>query len=101
VSLEQACLSLLRAYDRNEVSVDEVLETVLRYDRLNGDTKGRRANDEQTLRDYPWRSCPCQICRDIGIEVIIFRGNDRNRRRGFHNCWVFYRQFRAAQAADG
>jgi hypothetical protein len=90
----------LRAYDRGEVSVDEVLETVLRYNRLNGDTKDRRAKYEQTLGDHPWRSCPCEICPDIGVEVIIFRGNDRNRRRGFHNTWVFYRQFHAAQAAD-
>ncbi len=97
--LEQACLSLLRAYDRGEVSVDETLKTVLRYNRLNGDTKDRRAKYEQTLRDYPWRSCPCEICRGIGVEAIIFRGNDRNRRRGFHNAWVFYRQFHAAQTA--
>ena len=81
--------------------LDDVLETVLRYNRLNGDTKERRAKYEQPLRDRPWRSCPCEICRDIGIQAIIFRGNDRNRRRGFHNTWVFYRQFYAAQAAGG
>jgi hypothetical protein len=26
-----------------------------------------------------------------GVEIIIFRGNNRNRRRGFHNTYVFYR----------
>jgi hypothetical protein len=25
--------------------------------------------------------------------VIIFRGNDRNRRRGFHNTRAFYLRF--------
>jgi len=100
VKLEQTCLSLLRAYDRDEVSIDQVLKTVLRYNRLKGDTTDRRAKYEQTLQDRPWRSCPCKICRDIGIEVIIFRGNDRNRRRGFHNTWVFYRQLQTALAAD-
>ena len=25
-----------------------------------------------------------------GVEVAIFRGNNRNRRRGFHNTHVFY-----------
>ena len=24
-------------------------------------------------------------------QVILFRGAERNRRRGFHNLWVFYR----------
>jgi hypothetical protein len=24
---------------------------------------------------------------------MIFRGNDRNRRRGFHNTYQFYRRF--------
>jgi hypothetical protein len=28
--------------------------------------------------------------------VIIFRGNNRNRRRGFHNVKVFYEQFKEA-----
>lgn len=33
--------------------------------------------------------------RGLGVEVILFRGNDRNRRRGFHNTYVFYQRFRA------
>ncbi|EIT0620232.1 tRNA-guanine transglycosylase, partial [Salmonella enterica] len=28
--------------------------------------------------------------RSIGINVIIFRGAERNRRRGFHNIQVLY-----------
>lgn len=91
VTLEQRCLTLLRAYDKGEVSLDEVLETILWYNRLNG-IKDHRAKYEQTLRDRPWQACPCEICRDIGIEAIVFRDNNRNRRRGFHNTWVFYRK---------
>lgn len=30
--------------------------------------------------------------------MVIFRGNNRNRRRGFHNVRVFYEQFRAKVA---
>jgi len=45
----------------------------------------------KTLRDRPWKECYCPICRSIGIEVIVFRGNDRNRRRGFHNLYVFHK----------
>ncbi|EMC3067100.1 tRNA-guanine transglycosylase, partial [Salmonella enterica] len=43
-----------------------------------------------TLGDRPWRKCECNICRSIGINVIIFRGAERNRRRGFHNIQVLY-----------
>jgi hypothetical protein len=48
---------------------------------------------EETLRERPWERCSCSICSEIGIEVAIFRGNDRNRRRGFHNTRRFYDQF--------
>ena len=37
--------------------------------------------------------CPCEVCKAAGVEVVIFRGNNRNRRRGFHNTYVFYRLF--------
>ena len=26
---------------------------------------------------------------EAGIEVVIFRGTERNKRRGFHNLFVF------------
>jgi len=47
----------------------------------------------QLLRRRPWEQCPCPICKEHGIEVAIFRGNNRNRRRGFHNTRRFYDQF--------
>jgi hypothetical protein len=57
-------------------------------------------DDENLLTDYqeiltarPWERCGCPICREHGIEVAIFRGNNRNRRRGFHNTRRFYDQF--------
>jgi hypothetical protein len=48
----------------------------------------------QVLTDQPWKKCDCAICKDVGVEVIIFRGNNRNRRRGFHNTYVFYNQLK-------
>lgn len=48
---------------------------------------------EELLRDSPWHECNCEVCTDIGIDVAIFRGNNRNRRRGFHNTRNFYDQF--------
>jgi len=46
------------------------------------------------LQDKPWKECDCKICKDIGIEVVIFRGNNRNRRRGFHNTLRFYEKMK-------
>ena len=48
---------------------------------------------QETLRGRPWEKCDCPICREHSIEVCIFRGNDRNRRRGFHNTRRFYDEF--------
>ena len=49
-----------------------------------------RADYERTLGERPWKQCQCNICQAIGINVIIFRGAERNRRRGFHNIQVLY-----------
>ena len=48
----------------------------------------------KTLRSRPWDRCDCPICENLGIEVAIFRGNNRNRRRGFHNTYRFHQQFK-------
>ncbi len=98
--LERATLRALRGYDRGEATVDEVLGHLGEYDRLI--TPDRPDNTRllrRTLEDRPWGSCPCPICRDAGVDVIIFRGNNRNRRRGFHNTWAFYRLLQ--RALDG
>jgi hypothetical protein len=47
----------------------------------------------ELLEDEPWRECDCPMCRELGIEVAVFRGNNRNRRRGFHNTRRFYDLF--------
>jgi len=90
-SLEKDCLKLMRDYDEGLVDIDTVLKSVLEYDKFIGE--GREQFEEyfrRTLKDKPWKTCPCVICKNLGIEVIIFRGNNRNRRRGFHNTYVFY-----------
>jgi len=94
--MEQEALRLLRAYDAGQAGLEETLAAVLAYDQLHGDTRDLADTYRRTLQDRPWQQCDCPICRAIGIEVIIFRGNNRNRRRGFHNVKVFYEQFRKA-----
>ena len=89
--LERASLRALRDLDKDRASVDDVLDHLTEYDQLI--TPDRPDNTKllrRTLEDRPWKDCPCSICKEAGIDVIIFRGNNRNRRRGFHNTWAFY-----------
>jgi len=66
---------------------------VLAYDELAGEVTERTRSDyRETLARRPWDYCECAICKEINIEVMIFRGNNRNRRRGFHNTWQLYEQ---------
>ncbi len=93
--LESNALSLLRKYDVGEAKLEETLSAVLEYDQYIGD--GRERHEEmyrEVLQDMPWKKCDCEICKTIGVEVIIFRGNNRNRRRGFHNTYVFYKKLK-------
>lgn len=97
-ALEQKALRLLRIYDAGKCSLEETLEAVLTYDQLYGVTRDYEKAYRRTLSDRPWQECGCAICKAVGVEVIIFRGNNRNRRRGFHNVKVFYEQFRKTTA---
>jgi hypothetical protein len=45
----------------------------------------------RTLKDRPWQSCDCEVCRKAGVEVIIFRASNRNKRRGIHNLQAYRR----------
>ncbi|MBF0240385.1 MAG: hypothetical protein HQM12_21995 [SAR324 cluster bacterium] len=94
--LEQKSLNLLRAYDRGEVSLQETLDAVLEYNHLAGEKQNYSREYYETLKDKPWKTCPCLLCKKTGIDIIIFRRNNRNRRRGFHNTWAFYRFFKNA-----
>ena len=58
-----------------------------------------RTRAREVLTEKPWKACACEVCRALGHHVILFRGAERNRRRGFHNVWVFYRRLQR-QIAD-
>lgn len=92
--LENRCLRMMRDYDKKKVQLNEVLRAILDYDDLMGENRnGHGELIRKTLEDRPWGKCQCKICKECGVEVIIFRGNNRNRRRGFHNTKIFYDQF--------
>ena len=87
--LERDSLSGLRRYDSGRTGVEGVLGPIRGYEELLGTKKDRSVEYRRTLEAMPWKRCGCTVCREIGVEVIIFRGAERNRRRGFHNLSVF------------
>lgn len=99
--LEERCTSAMRRFDAGEIRVDEALDLLEDYDRLiTPDRPATRELLRETLEARPWQQCECAVCRRDGIQVIIFRGNNRNRRRGFHNTFVFYRLLQRALAGE-
>jgi hypothetical protein len=90
--MERNCLRVVQDFDKGRLSVDETLDVLEEYDRLiTSNRKDTRSALRRTLEARPWEACSCAICRTDGIQVVIFRGNNRNRRRGFHNTYAFYR----------
>jgi hypothetical protein len=90
---ESQVIKLLCEFDRDEVSIKKVLDAVIEYDECltrSSDVRSLRATYERTLKDRPWRSCDCPFCKEAGIHVLIFRGTNRNKRRGAHNTLMLY-----------
>jgi hypothetical protein len=96
IEMEKEALHSLRGFAKHDVSLDNCLNALLEYDRF---VTQQRLDMEplyrRTLLERPWERCGCPICKTSGIEVVIFRGNNRNRRRGFHNTHAFYQMFSA------
>lgn len=90
--LERACLAEIRSFAKQGASPsDLLLDLLTEYDALvAGERPRTREKIRRTLEARPWEICGCAICREAGVEVAIFRGNNRNRRRGFHNTHIFY-----------
>lgn len=97
IAAERACLRTLREFDREETPLEEVLSALETYESLvlGPKKKSYLALYERTLSDAPWRTCPCALCKKHGIEIAIFRGSERNKRRGFHNLTVLEAKMRA------
>ena len=85
-------LEALRAYDADTCSLDETLNAVLEYEAVVGVKKSYELEYRRTLAARPWRACQCGLCEKHGIDVAIFRGTERNKRRGFHNLSILSRK---------
>lgn len=91
--LENQCLSSLEHFDGTPKSKKEVLDNIDEYGPLlqrKGEDNHFVDKHKALMKDQPWKKCKCPICKELGIQVVVFRGANRNRRRGFHNTWVFY-----------
>ncbi len=86
---EQACLSDLRRYKGGRASLRRALSSLLAYEEVYGPRRSYREDYRRTLEERPWDRCGCAVCRTWGVEVVILRGAERNKRRGFHNLAVF------------
>lgn len=90
---ERDCLRSLAAWERGEGEIVDIVELLVAYEELHtGKTSKRRDAYHRVLTDMPWRKCHCEICTALGVHVMMFRGAERNRRRGFHNLHVFYQK---------
>lgn len=105
IESERACLRALSDYDAGQASSGLVMDALRRYDEILDFSRagshatarsgaGLRLDDYegaymQVLEDRPWKNCRCNICPVAGINVLVFRGSERNKRRGFHNLYVF------------
>ena len=90
--LEQRALATLAAFDRGHADVEETVVALRDYERVHDDQRDRSSAYREVLENAPWKSCSCAVCQNVGIQVIIFRGTERNKRRGFHNLAVFARR---------
>lgn len=100
---EQKALGALRQYDKGAGTVDGVLNAVMDYHQflIRGESGSSEDHDKSlskvaelirpTIEDKPWKECQCDVCKAVGVEVIIFRASNRNKRRGFHNLGVYHK----------
>lgn len=92
--LEKSCLKGVMAYAERSESLEAVLPVLREYENLWHGEKDDSERYRETLTDRPWEKCPCVICAKLGVHVAIFRGAERNRRRGFHNLYVLHNRIK-------
>lgn len=100
---EAIALKTLRDYDKGLADYEATISALTDYLRLtlSGSTSSTEELEKEvaksirlitpTLIDKPWKKCQCSICQSAGVETIIFRASNRNKRRGFHNLGVYHR----------
>lgn len=98
--LEKQCLKDVMAYAKTGRGLEPLLAALQEYNQLFDGRKDRTPMYSRTLADKPWKCCKCEVCRSLGIHVVLFRGAERNRRRGFHNLYVINSRLRKRLTAS-
>lgn len=99
IAAERASLQALRALDAGEASVEDALDAVVEYENVIGVKKSYRTEYRETLEAAPWKTCKCGLCEQHGVEMVIFRASERNKRRGFHNLSVLAEKMKTLRPA--
>jgi len=110
---ERHALGALRAFDRDECSLEDAVDAVMNYSApiAIGRDEGHSPSDrsklatireraERTLSERPWKQCSCAVCSGASIEAVIFRASNRNKRRGIHNLAVYRKHIEALRLGD-
>lgn len=99
--LERGALGALAGFDRGKSDVDSVVAALREYEALHDEKRDRSEAYRAVLDAQPWRDCECEVCSQAGIQVMIFRGTERNKRRGFHNLHVFAKRLERELTTGG
>lgn len=103
---ESRSLEAIRGYSNRSIQLEEAIEVIKDYSKTlfwkddqsedrNCATVDALANEyKKTLSARVWERCNCRACKELGVEVVIFRSSNRNKRRGMHNLAVFHDQVR-------
>lgn len=93
--LERSALDALAMCDEGLLSPEAAVRRILKYDNLllraDESHSDLRPAYLRTLSDKPWEDCDCPVCRGLGVHALVFRGLNRNKRRGAHNTLQLYR----------
>jgi hypothetical protein len=89
---ERDCLDAVINYARSGRDLEDTIAVLKSYETLWSGKKDDSERYRHTLASRPWEKCPCSVCKALGVHVVIFRGADRNRRRGFHNLFVLHQK---------
>lgn len=100
---EKAVFERVREYTEGDATPEDLVDTLEEWEKVYAELQDKESRLElfddlreeylRTLRDKPWEECGCHICEEYGVHVAIFRRNERNMRRGFHNLYRFYKYF--------
>ncbi|MGE5217309.1 MAG: hypothetical protein ACM3SP_09955, partial [Chloroflexota bacterium] len=112
IELERSALDSLRAYDRDEIGLEQTLDATTKYAEIlltEPDPDARPVSEmklmdlrqryRKTLEERPWKECSCAICSKISVEVAIFRSSNRNKRRGIHNLHVYHHHIKTNEGS--